>query len=233
MNLPRLLVLDDLGDLAAPQGSQPWSRAMHLRVQRFLHEANTGVRMLRLSLAAMEQHKAWQQLDSPYKRPFASLREYAAEKPPAGLGFDPDALLEILGETRDITLGDHPVWVAHSKAQALAADDTMKRLEEHGGNRYQPYVHKVDCDAQEAQYGTSASYLVRRLKRDAPAIAAALARGEYPSAAAAARAAGWPGRAPQIVLPADPVRFAALLKQRCTPEYLAGLREALHELLMA
>jgi hypothetical protein len=37
---------------------------------------------------------------------------------------------------------------------------------------------------------TSASYLVRRLKRDAPEVAEALARGEYKSARAAAVAAG-------------------------------------------
>jgi hypothetical protein len=36
--------------------------------------------------------------------------------------------------------------------------------------------------------GRGAAYLVRRLKRDAPAIADALGRGEYPSARAAARA---------------------------------------------
>jgi hypothetical protein len=36
----------------------------------------------------------------------------------------------------------------------------------------------------------SAAYLVRRLKRDAPEIAEALARGEYPSARAAGIAAG-------------------------------------------
>lgn len=38
--------------------------------------------------------------------------------------------------------------------------------------------------------GASAEYLVRRLKRDHPEIAEALARGEYPSARAAAIAAG-------------------------------------------
>jgi hypothetical protein len=38
--------------------------------------------------------------------------------------------------------------------------------------------------------GTSADYLVRRLKRDRPDIADALARGEYRSARAAALAAG-------------------------------------------
>jgi hypothetical protein len=38
--------------------------------------------------------------------------------------------------------------------------------------------------------GNSAEYLVRRLKRDAPEVAAELARGELPSARAAAIKAG-------------------------------------------
>ncbi len=38
--------------------------------------------------------------------------------------------------------------------------------------------------------GNKAEYLVRRLKRDAPHIAEAVGRGEYPSAWAAAKAAG-------------------------------------------
>jgi hypothetical protein len=42
----------------------------------------------------------------------------------------------------------------------------------------------------EDDYGNSASYLVRRIKRDNPAVAQALARGEYKSARAAGIAAG-------------------------------------------
>jgi hypothetical protein len=49
--------------------------------------------------------------------------------------------------------------------------DNIKGLSSHGG-------------------GNSASYLIRRLKRDNPAVAQALARGEYKSARAAGIAAG-------------------------------------------
>jgi hypothetical protein len=45
-------------------------------------------------------------------------------------------------------------------------------------------------DVTSSERGNSASYLVRKLKRARPEIADALARGEYPSARAAAKAAG-------------------------------------------
>lgn len=40
-------------------------------------------------------------------------------------------------------------------------------------------------------WGTSEEYVVRRLKRDAPELAVALARGDFPSARAAGIAAGF------------------------------------------
>jgi hypothetical protein len=51
---------------------------------------------------------------------------------------------------------------------------------------------KNNCDniIIESHGSTSQTYLVRRLKRDAPEIAEALGRGEYPSARSAAKAAG-------------------------------------------
>jgi hypothetical protein len=53
----------------------------------------------------------------------------------------------------------------------------VKALAEHGGER------KEQGDNGTLSRGSnSASYLVRRLKRDAPEVAAALARGEYRSA---------------------------------------------------
>lgn len=72
-------------------------------------------------------------------------------------------------------------------AQMLAADTTVTALSAHGevgrGRR--------DYDViSNGQQGNSQAYLVKRLKRDAPAIAAALAEGQYPSARAAAKAAG-------------------------------------------
>lgn len=77
---------------------------------------------------------------------------------------------------------------AQTAAQAMAADPEVKPLAEHGGDR----TSEEDGQGSVAtlKKGRGAEYLVRRLRRDAPAIAEALGRGEYPSARAAAVAAG-------------------------------------------
>ena len=63
-------------------------------------------------------------------------------------------------------------------AQKLAADPAVTPLQPRG---------RPEKGSEKGNHitfkGTSAAYLVRRLKRDAPAIAAALARGEYPECA--------------------------------------------------
>jgi hypothetical protein len=67
-----------------------------------------------------------------------------------------------------------------TKAQQMAADQTVKAAPKHGGDR-----------TKQGDYVTlngrrnDASYLVRRLKRDRPDIAEALAQGKYKSARAA------------------------------------------------
>jgi hypothetical protein len=70
-------------------------------------------------------------------------------------------------------------------AGAMAADAGVNPL---GNSRGRPSGNVAEVNSRPT--GNSAAYLVRRLKRDAPAIAEALARGEYPSARAAAIAAG-------------------------------------------
>ncbi len=60
----------------------------------------------------------------------------------------------------------------------------MKPPAEHGGDRTK------QGDNVTLDRGNNSDYLVRRLKRDGPEVAQALARGEYPSARAAGRAAG-------------------------------------------
>jgi hypothetical protein len=82
-----------------------------------------------------------------------------------------------------------------NKAQQMAADTDVKPGMTHkeagaqGGRG-----NKKDGDNitsfPETRGSTGAAYLVRRLKRDHPAIAEALGRGEYPSARQAGIAAG-------------------------------------------
>jgi hypothetical protein len=104
-----------------------------------------------------------------------------------------------------------------SAAMRLAADPKLTPLAAHGeiGGG-----HEKDGHANSGQQGTSAAYLVRRLKRDAPEIALALARGEFKSARAAAIEAG-------IITPPTP--FEIILKQlpRITSQERRRLRDML------
>jgi hypothetical protein len=73
-------------------------------------------------------------------------------------------------------------------AQDLAADSSVPPLAQPGEiGRGRNRVDDVNSNGG----GNSASYIVRRLKRDHPGIAEALARGEYASARAAGIAAGF------------------------------------------
>jgi hypothetical protein len=95
-------------------------------------------------------------------------------------------------------LGEKVREIQTARAQALA--QTEMPLNRNGGNRRNESV--LRCNTEDR--GNSALYLVRRLKRAAPEAAAALTRGEYPSACAAAKAAGIvkdvppPGRASAV-----------------------------------
>ena len=67
------------------------------------------------------------------------------------------------------------------KAQELAADPKVERLGAKNAG---------DVGTRDSRGSNGVSYLVRRLKRDAPSIADALAAGVYPSARSAGIAAG-------------------------------------------
>lgn len=106
---------------------------------------------------------------------------------------------------------------AVAASQALAADPEVKPAAAVGApkgndNARQNNVDSINIDSRETPRagGTSAEYLVRRIKRDAPEIAEELARGELPSARAAAIKAG-------IVKVPTMVERAFRLVERMTP----------------
>jgi hypothetical protein len=77
------------------------------------------------------------------------------------------------------------------RAQDLAADPDVRPAAQHGGDRTEQGADGTLTDGTLKGRGSNAAaYIVRRLKRDHPEIAAALARGEYRSARAAGIAAG-------------------------------------------
>lgn len=66
----------------------------------------------------------------------------------------------------------------------------VQALHANGGDRRSEQFQCDNCHTEKTQRGNSAQYRIARLKRDHSAIAEALARGEYPSVHAAAKAAG-------------------------------------------
>jgi hypothetical protein len=131
-----------------------------------------------------EAHK----LDNEDGHPFPSLAVFAAAKIPFGLGYDPDVILHIQEETRDILLGEKVAEV-----QALRAKAGNPCPSRH--NQYTPEEQLANSDnirisSPAKSGGTSSAYLLARIKRDAPDIFEAVEHGEYRSARAAAKAAG-------------------------------------------
>jgi hypothetical protein len=78
--------------------------------------------------------------------------------------------------------------------------------------------------------GQSSEYRIARLKRDAPEIAIALARGEYPSVRAAAMAAGFAKPSPPSLQLKDPAPTAQKLLAKKGQAWCLQLLEELSEL---
>jgi hypothetical protein len=103
------------------------------------------------------------------------------------------------------------------RAKDLAADPEVKPLAEHGNQEGENNSRNRDANGKSVPTGSnSATYLVRRLKRDAPDVAKALARGEYKSVRQAAIAAG-------IVKVPTPLEAVQRAIARLSPEDRAKL----------
>jgi len=181
---PHLMALQDIGNLAAPPGSIPWARAIHAQLSVALSKEETSVRTVRDALRQLEDVQGYQHLYREDGSFYASLHDFATAKPPFGLGFDPEVVFAIVSETRALVLGQ-PIRKLREKAG-----------NPDGHNQYSP-IEVRNCVKNTIPQGkmvsrgsTNRAYLLPRLKRDAPEIFAALERGEYRSARAAAKAAG-------------------------------------------
>jgi hypothetical protein len=160
-------------------------------------------------------------------------------------------LLEFVRAKEGLDIVD---WVPFMKALRAQDDETaakvlywrMVRLDE----RLDPLVgsvpslpllgtnqHSIDkgggCyDDNTLPRGTSEEYVVRRLKRDAPELAAALARGEFPSARAAGIAAGFVKPSPPSLQLKEPLPTAQKLLAKKGKEWCLQLLEELSELVL-
>jgi hypothetical protein len=174
---------DEIGTLDDPKGTARWARAMRVEIRQMWHEGTTQLRRFQRYLALMEREKGYQQLDDAFGHPFPSLRAFCLADPPHGIGFDPAFLDAVVRETRAITLGE------------LVAE--VRALQAHGTNQYS---EQQEVDTPTSTVGRASRYRIGRLKRDYPDIAEALARGEYRSVRAAAKAAGFVREPTPLVL---------------------------------
>jgi hypothetical protein len=98
----------------------------------------------------------------------------------------------------------------------------LAALQSHGGDRRSDQARRAREDQDDniilKQQGTSAAYIRARLQRDHPEVAAALDRGEYPSARAAAIEAGIIKPVPTIRVTNDMPAVAAKLCQHLNRE---------------
>jgi hypothetical protein len=87
-------------------------------------------------------------------------------------------------------------------------------------------------DCKVGSWGNSEEYVVRRLKRDAPHLAEALAKGEFPSARAAGIAAGFVKPSPPSLQLKEPSPTAQKLLAKKGKEWCLELLEELSSLVL-
>jgi hypothetical protein len=105
LSIPAYIMnLDDPGDLSAPKGSKPWARAIRYRLGRLAKEGTTKVRDFQSYLTLFEDTQGYRQLEDAQGQPFQSLGAFASARIPYGLGYDPEIILHLQHETRDMLL---------------------------------------------------------------------------------------------------------------------------------
>jgi len=138
------------------------------------------------------------------------------------LQLDPDLVNRVVG------------WLEHEQpTEAVTLAHVKKQLKGHGGDRKSDKAKEnQDYRGNVDQQGHSSEYRIARLKRDAPEIAVALARGEYPSVRAAGIAAGFVKPSPPSIQLKDPAPTAEKLLAKKGKEWCLQLMEELSELVL-
>lgn len=162
-------------------------------------------------------------------RTFASFKEYFEYR--AGRSYDTFAEMERVyryAQTYKPELLEAAFPDAIGRMQAEIAE-IKRRLNQgaviNAGHAPNPTGDIITSNSTSK--GTSAKYLTRRITRDRPDIAARMEAGEFPSAAAAARAAGIPQRLVISVRLDDAGSAARTLRKHMSPGVLAELIELL------
>jgi hypothetical protein len=108
----------------------------------------------------------------------------------------------------------------------------MPPLNPAGINQYSGLQGRLGYDGNVSSRGNSEEYVVRRLKRDAPEIAVALAQGEFSSARAAGIAAGFIKPSPPSLQLKDPLPTAQKLLAKMGKAWCDQLLDELEALMI-
>ena len=200
-------------DLARRAGSQPrqmwaedspescWAAASHLTL--LWQEKEEAAAEIEKEIRQLEKVRAWERI--PPEQPYGSM----------------DALLKAC-------VGVGEVEVKKTIARLVEETPALRSVGAPEGNQNATKEEGEDnvdtINIESGKGGTSSTYRIARLKRDAPAIADALAAGKYPTVAAAYRAAG-------LERKPDPVAQALRLVSRLSPEDRARFVAALRPIL--
>lgn len=102
----------------------------------------------------------------------------------------------------------------------------------HGINQHSKPQERIGYDSNVSSRGNSREYVVRRLKRDAPEVVDALARGEFSSARAAGIAAGFVKPSPPSLQLKDPAPTAQKLLAKMGKEWCDQFLDELEALML-
>jgi hypothetical protein len=180
MRDPRTMLLDiDHSGLHSEPGSREWIITRRSLLVACLSDIKNNRTTGRAVFDEIQQHGGWEHLRDLKGKPFRSFAQFC--KSPNGLGLDREEV------ERRLT------------AQQLAQSADVPPLRDEQGGR-PPKGENLDNVRVSHVGGNSAAYLVAKLKRDAPDFAERLAAGEFPSARAAARAAGFKVDTPPLTV---------------------------------
>ena len=173
-------------------------------------------------LAAIVEDRTWERLTDAKGRSFKGrFRDFVEARPPYGLGYDPDQLPKVL-QLR------HPHESVPKIAYRMAAmREQVKRLlleeipaiKQVGSPGHSPNVRDTHIRATTSTNADTSERVIARLKRDDPALAEKVIRGEI-TPNAAARQMGW--RKPRIVV-STPEAVAKALRKHMTPDQIQAL----------
>ena len=201
------MTLGEAGDLAAAPGSLPWAVAVRLELQALIHRAEFDRSQVGHMRHLFVKHAGYKQLRDQTGRPFRSYRAFCTERPPWGLGYDPDVLEQLI-------VG--PATPPDDQAQAALPLAQQGRPTTGDKGSVSIFVAGARRDSD---------YLTARIARDHPAILERMKAGDFKSVRAAALAAGI--ITPTVQIPLDPARAARTLRRRFTAEQIAALVAAL------